>query len=91
MLKFENNIEGRARLWDTALKFLSPVPRATSPDHLVVPSDCILCSFFKFKRSPLKTDCKGFVKLVWKKSNHFQRSLTKPLFKNLMIAKEKVC
>ena len=35
MLKFENNIEGRARLWDTASKFLSPVPRVTSPDHLV--------------------------------------------------------
>ena len=33
-LKFENNIEGRARLWDTALKFLSPIPRVTSPDHL---------------------------------------------------------
>ena len=35
-LKFENNIEGRARLWDTALKFLSPIPRVTSPDHLEV-------------------------------------------------------
>ena len=34
MLKFEDNTEGRARLWDTALKFLSPVPRVTSPDHL---------------------------------------------------------
>ena len=35
-LKFENNIEGRARLWDTALKFLSPIPRVTSPDHLEI-------------------------------------------------------
>ena len=40
MIKFENNTEGRARLWDTALKFLSPVPRITSPDHLA-------CRFLK--------------------------------------------
>ena len=33
MLKFENNIEDRARLWDTALKFLSPVNRVTSLGH----------------------------------------------------------
>ena len=34
MLKFQNNTEGRTRLWDTALNFLSPVPQVTSPDHL---------------------------------------------------------
>ena len=33
--KFENNTSGRARLWDTALKFLCPGLFITSPDHLV--------------------------------------------------------
>ena len=34
MLKIENNTSGRARLWDTALKFLCPGLFMTSPDHL---------------------------------------------------------
>ena len=34
-VKFENNISGRMRLWDTALKFLCPGLSITSPDHLV--------------------------------------------------------
>ena len=34
-VKFENNTSGRARLWDTALKFLCPGLSITSPDHLV--------------------------------------------------------
>ena len=33
--EFGNNTLGRARLWDTALKFFFPVLRITSPDHLV--------------------------------------------------------
>ena len=33
-VKFENNTSGRARLWDTALKFLCPGLSITSPDHL---------------------------------------------------------
>ena len=33
-VKFENNTSGRARLWDTALKFLCPGLFITSPDHL---------------------------------------------------------
>ena len=32
--KFENNTSGRARLWDTALKFLAEAFFMTSPDHL---------------------------------------------------------
>ena len=35
-VKFENNTSGRARLWDTALKFLCPGLSITSPDHLEV-------------------------------------------------------
>ena len=35
-VKFENNISGRTRLWDTELKFLCPGLSITSPDHLVV-------------------------------------------------------
>ena len=35
-VKFENNTSGRARLWDTALKFLCPGLSITSPDHLVI-------------------------------------------------------
>ena len=35
-VKFENNTSGRARLWDTALKFLCPGLSITSPDHLAV-------------------------------------------------------
>ena len=31
---FENNTSGRARFWDTALKFLCPGLSITSPDHL---------------------------------------------------------
>ena len=33
-VKFENNTSGRARFWDTALKFLCPGLSITSPDHL---------------------------------------------------------
>ena len=33
--EFWNNTYGRARLWDTASKFFTPVLRITSPDHLV--------------------------------------------------------
>ena len=33
-VKFENNTSGRARLGDTALKFLCPGLSVTSPDHL---------------------------------------------------------
>ena len=33
-VKFENNTSGRARLWDTALKFLCPGLSIASPDHL---------------------------------------------------------
>ena len=33
-VKFENKTSGRARLWDTALKFLCPGLFITSPDHL---------------------------------------------------------
>ena len=33
--KFENNTSGRARLWDTELKFLCPGLFMTSPDYLV--------------------------------------------------------
>ena len=32
--EFGNSNSGRARLWDTALKFLFPVLQITSPDHL---------------------------------------------------------
>ena len=35
-VQLENSISGRARLWDTALKFLCPGLSITSPDHLVV-------------------------------------------------------
>ena len=35
-VKFENNTLGRARLWDTALKFLCPGLSITSPGHLGV-------------------------------------------------------
>ena len=38
-VKFENNTSGRARLWDTALKFLCPGLSITSPDHLVYPAE----------------------------------------------------
>ena len=34
-VKFENSTSGRARLWDTALKFLCPDLSITSPDHFV--------------------------------------------------------
>ena len=33
-VKFENNTSGRARLWDTALKFLRPGLSIRSPDHV---------------------------------------------------------
>ena len=33
-VEFGNNIQGRARLWNTAIKIFSPVLRITSPDHL---------------------------------------------------------
>ena len=35
-VKFVNNTSGRARLWDTALKFLCPGLSITSPDHLAI-------------------------------------------------------
>ena len=49
MLKFENNIKGRARLWDTALKFLSPVLRITSLDHmgLILRESSLDCLFWE--------------------------------------------
>ena len=36
VLNSKNNTSGRARLWDTALKFLCPGLFMTSPDHLEV-------------------------------------------------------
>ena len=44
-VKFENNTSGRARLWDTALKFLCPGLFITSPDHLDV--GCVMWLGFK--------------------------------------------
>ena len=45
-VKFENNTSGRARLWDTALKFLCPGLFITSPDHLAWSTVLIFFSFF---------------------------------------------
>ena len=41
-VKFENNTSGRARLWDTALKFLCPGLSITSPDHLDVSAELLV-------------------------------------------------
>ena len=35
-IELENNTSGRARLWDTALKYLCPGLFITSPDHLAI-------------------------------------------------------
>ena len=47
-VKLENNTSGRARLWDTALKFLCPGLFITSPDHLEWP----LAAFYSFSDFP---------------------------------------
>ena len=59
-VKFENNTSGRARLWDTALKFLCPGLFITSPDHL---GDCPARSFLNGRwllRFQISTACGGW-------------------------------
>ena len=49
-VKLENNSSGRARLWDTALKFLCPGLSITSPDHLLMTESeiCAMIGLFHF-------------------------------------------
>ena len=71
-VKFENNTSGRARLWDTTLKFLCPGLSITSPDHLVKNSfmQTLLCN----QNTSLKKEYKQVHALTHQKTYSSERS-----------------